>query len=79
MFKKEVESLSDIIMGEAVILLLNEGGPITCAQLLLKLRSYMPLTEDIAREAAIKFAVQSVQTAILQCEGRIRSQASGMH
>jgi len=57
MFKKEVECLPDKIMGEAVIMLLNEGGPITCAQLHLKLRSFMPLTEEIVREAAIQVAV----------------------
>jgi len=78
MFKKEVECLPDKIMGEAVIMLLNEGGPITCAQLHLKLRSFMPLTEEIVREAAIQVAVRSVRTAILKCEGTIQSQASDM-
>ncbi|MFV9671427.1 hypothetical protein ACNY68_20825 [Pantoea sp. KXB25] len=73
MYKEEV-SLFHTVMGEAVMLLLNENSPVTCDQLLLKLHAFLPFANEAARSNAIHAAVRSVQVAILQDACRIPSQ-----
>jgi len=48
MYKEEV-SLFHTVMGEAVMLLLNENSPVTRDQLLLKLHAFLPFANEAAR------------------------------
>lgn len=81
MYRNEDETLSDAIMGEAVIALLDERAPITSARLLLKLQTFLLAAEDPWREAAIRDAIKSVQTAVLSGGGgsRTGAQAPFLH
>jgi hypothetical protein len=75
MYRNEEERLSDTVMGEAVIDLLDERARITNATLLLKLQTFLLATEEPWREAAIRSAIRDVQSAILE----VGSKASSLH
>lgn len=79
MYRNENERLSDIIMGQAVIELLDEKAPITNAQLLLKLQTYLLATEEAWRDAAIRGAIKIAQAAILDNGSRTGAQTSSPH
>ncbi|EME2028221.1 hypothetical protein [Enterobacter sp.] len=79
MYRNEDERLSDAIMGEAVIALLNEREPITSARLLLKLQTFLLAAEGTWREAEIRDAIRSVQTAVLSGGSRTDAQAQSLH
>ncbi|MGK3131615.1 hypothetical protein ACCW76_20750 [Pantoea sp. C8B4] len=79
MYRNEDERLSDKVMGEAVIELLNEREPITSAQLLLKLQTFLLATEDTWQAIAISDAIRSVQAAVLVEGSRTVLQASLLH
>lgn len=79
MYRNENERLSDTIMGEAVIELLDERAPITNAQLLLKLQTFLLAAEETWREAAIRSAIRSVQAAVLDGNSRTGAQSSSLH
>lgn len=65
MYTNEDERLSDIIMGEAVIELLDERTTITNAILLLKLQAFLAAAEGKWKEAAIRGAIRNLQAAVL--------------
>ncbi|MDU6441111.1 MULTISPECIES: hypothetical protein [Pantoea] len=75
MYRNEDERLSETVMGEAVIELLNERAPITNARLLVKLQTFLLAAEEPWREAAIRSAIRDVQSAILE----VGSKASSLH
>ena len=75
MYRNEDERLSDTIMGEAVIALLDEKAPVTNIQLLLKLQTFLHAAEETWREAAIRSAIISVQAAV----SRADAQAPPLH
>lgn len=68
MYTNEDERLTDIIMGEAVIELLDERTSITHAILLLKLQSLLATAEEMWKEAAIRGAIRKLQAAVLMHE-----------
>ena len=63
MHKNEDERLSDIIMGEAVIELLDEIAPVTISSLLLKLQAFLLREENANKEKAIRRAIDEVKAA----------------
>ena len=63
MHKNEDERLSDIIMGEAVIELLDEIAPVTISSLLLKLQAFLLREENANKEKAIRRAIEEVKGA----------------
>jgi hypothetical protein len=79
MYRNEDERLSDAIMGEAVIAPLNEREPITSARLLLKLQTFLLAAEGTWREAEIRDAIRSVQTAVLSGGSRTDGQSQSLH
>lgn len=64
MYDNESERLSDVMLGEAVIELLNEQLPVTNASLLSKLQGFLIAGGEASREAAIRSAITEVATAI---------------
>jgi probable RcsB/C two-component-system connector len=79
MYRNEDEKLSDKIMGEAVIELLDERESITSGLLLLKLHTFLLAAEETFRERAIRDAIRSVQAAVLNDGSRTLVQASLLH
>lgn len=79
MYRKENERLSDTIVGEAVIELLDEREPITSGQLLLKLQTFLLAAEETWREIAIRDAIRSVQAEVGNDGSRTLVQASVLH
>lgn len=83
MYTNEDERLSDIIMGEAVMELLDERASITHAILLLKLQTLLATSEEIWKEAAIRSAIRNLQAAVLMHEqddgSRTGVRASSLH
>jgi len=83
MYTNEDERLSDIIMGEAVMELLDERASITHAILLLKLQTLLATSEEIWKEAAIRSAIRNLQAAVLMHEqddgSRTGVRASPLH
>ncbi|MBK0095557.1 hypothetical protein IBT49_06195 [Erwinia sp. S63] len=79
MYRNEDEKLSDKIMGEAVIELLDERESITSGLLLLKLHTFLLAAEETFRERAIRDAIRSVQAAVLNDGSRTFVQASLLH
>lgn len=63
MHKNEEERLSDIIMGEAVLELLDEVAPVTISSLLLKLQAFLLREENANKEKAIRRAIEEVKAA----------------
>lgn len=63
MHKNEDERLSDIIMGEAVIELLDEIAPVTISSLLLKLQAFLLREENANKEKAIPHAIEKVKAS----------------
>lgn len=63
MYRNENERLSDTIMGEAVIELLDESAPITISSLLLKLQAFLIREENANKEKAIRRAIDEVKAA----------------
>jgi len=79
MYRNEEERLSDTVMGEAVIELLNERAPITNARLLVKLQTFLLAAEETWREAAIRAAIRSIQAAALDGGSRTGVQPPPLH
>ena len=63
MYRNEDEKLSDIIMGEAVLELLDEIAPVTTSSLLLKLQAFLLREENANKEKAIRPAIDEVKAA----------------
>lgn len=78
MYRNEEERLSDTVMGEAIIALLDERAPVTNARLLLKLQFFLLAADETWREAAIRAAISSVQAAVPE-GSRTGAQASILH
>lgn len=78
MYRNEEAWLSDTVIGEAVIALLDERAPVTNARLLLKLQLFLLAADETWRETAIRDAIRSVQTAVLE-GNRTGAQASILH
>jgi len=78
MYRNEEERLSDTVMGEAVIALLDEHAPVTNARLLLKLQLFLLAADETWRETAIRDAIRNVQAAVTE-GNRIGAQASILH
>lgn len=64
MYRKENEAQCDLILGEAVIALLNEHAPITNAALLQKLKGFLNEEEETSRAAAILSLIRDVNEAV---------------
>ena len=79
MYRNEDERLSDIIMGEAVIELLDEREPLTSGLLLLKLQTFLLAAKETWRERAIHDAIRSVQAALLNDGSSSVVRASLLH
>lgn len=79
MYRNEDERLFDKVLGEAVIELLDEKEPITSAQLLLKLQTFLLAAEETWQAIAIRDAMRSVQAAVLIDGSRTAIQASLLH
>jgi hypothetical protein len=78
MYKNEEERLSDTVMGEAVIALLDEHAPVTNARLLLKLQLFLLAADETWRKTAIRDAIRNVQAAVTE-GNRTGAQASILH
>lgn len=63
MYKNKDDRLSDIIMGEAVIELLDESAPVTISSLQLKLQDFLTREENANKERAIRRAIDEVKAA----------------
>ncbi|MEW4191953.1 hypothetical protein QQG41_26235 [Klebsiella pneumoniae] len=79
MYRNEEERLSETVMGEAVIELLNERAPITNARLLVKLQTFLLAAEETWREAAIRSAIRDVQATVLDGGSRTGVQPPPLH
>lgn len=79
MYEKQDKRLSDTIIGEAILELLDERARITNAILLLKLQTFLIAADETWREAAIRGAIRSVQEAVLDDGSRTSAQASPLH
>ncbi|MDU6435122.1 MAG: hypothetical protein E6556_20750 [Pantoea sp.] len=78
MYENQDKKLSDTVMGEAILELLDERTSITNAILLLKLQTFLIAADETWRETAIRDAIRSVQAAVLE-GNRTSEQASVMH
>lgn len=75
MYENQDKKLSDTIIGEAILELLDERTSITNAMLLLKLQTFLIAADETWREAAIRSAIRDIQSAILE----VGSKASSLH
>ena len=66
MYENQDKKLSDTIIGEAILELLDERTSITNAMLLLKLQTFLLAAEETWRKTAIRDAIRSVQAAVLE-------------
>ncbi|MGK9174351.1 hypothetical protein KXR87_14125 [Yokenella regensburgei] len=64
MYRSEEEIQTDIIVGEAVMELLNEGAAITQSALLQQLRKMARDEKDSARKAALTLALAEIRDSI---------------
>jgi hypothetical protein len=78
MYENQDKRLSDTIIGEAILELLDEGARITNAILLLKLQTFLIAADETWRETTIRDAIRRVQAVVL--EGNTTgTQSSVMH
>ncbi|WP_394517622.1 hypothetical protein [Pantoea sp. SGAir0175] len=63
MYRSEDEKLADIVMGDAVLQLLKQAGPVTTLALLEKLRAMAASETDPARQRAFRYAIAEVQNS----------------
>ncbi|WP_381952437.1 MULTISPECIES: hypothetical protein [Streptomyces] len=78
MYENQDKKLSDTIIGEAILELLDERTSITNAILLLKLQTFLIAADETWRETTIRDAIRSVQAVVL--EGNTTgAQSSVMH
>ncbi|ORM72778.1 hypothetical protein HA48_13100 [Pantoea wallisii] len=61
MYRSEEERLTDIVMGDAVLQLLKQAGPVTTAALLDKLHALAGQETNPARQRAFHRAIAEVQ------------------
>ncbi|MDU2731599.1 hypothetical protein [Pantoea sp.] len=66
MYENQDKKLSDTIIGEAILELLDERTSITNAMLLLKLQTFLITADETWRETAIRDAIRSVQAVVLE-------------
>ncbi|QDY44022.1 hypothetical protein [Candidatus Pantoea soli] len=60
MYRSEDERLTDIVMGDAVLQLLKQAGPVTATALLDKLHTLAGQETDPARQRAFQRAIEEV-------------------
>ncbi|NIE51855.1 hypothetical protein ABNP39_20240 (plasmid) [Pantoea dispersa] len=63
MYRSEDEKLADIVMGDAVLQLLKQAGPVTTLALLEKLRAMAASETDPVRQRAFRYAIAEVQNS----------------
>lgn len=63
MHRKEDERLSDTVVGEAVIELLDESAPVTDNSLLFRLQDFLSREENANRKKAVRRAIDTVKAA----------------
>ncbi|PNK59399.1 hypothetical protein A6J33_023405 [Pantoea sp. FDAARGOS_194] len=79
MYGNQDKRLSDTIIGEAILDLLDEGARITNAILLLKLQTFLSAADETWRETAIRAAIRSIQAADLDGGSRTGVQPPPLH
>lgn len=79
MYGNQDKRVSDTIIGEAILELLDEMARITNAILLLKLQTFLIAADETWRETATRAAIRSVQAADLDGGSRTAAQPPPLH
>jgi len=79
MYENQDKKLSDTIIGEAILELLDERTSITNAILLLKLQTFLITADETWRETAIRAAIRSIQAADLDGGSKTGVQPPPLH
>lgn len=79
MYINQDKRLTDTIIGEAILELLDERVHITNAILLLKLQTFLIAANETWRKAAVRGAIRSVQAAVLDDGSRTGAQLPHLH
>lgn len=61
MYRSEVDKLTDIVIGEAVLALLKEDAPVSGATLISRLNAMLKQEEDEGRQQALRRALSEVR------------------
>lgn len=63
MNRSNEETLADVMLGEAVLKLLHDGGSINCGSLIEKLSEMASLQKNSARKSACQRAIEDIRTS----------------
>lgn len=72
MYRDDDEKLADVIIGEAVMSMLDRDSPVTTASLLVKLQSLQMTENDARRKKAIFCAIREIRTSLHDAGGEKR-------
>lgn len=72
MYRSEEEKITDVMIGEAVLILLKSESPISSNALIAQLEAMASETENATRLKAIKVAIVEVQKGMATANSRRR-------